>query len=106
MKEALPDKKDKKGKKKEDGKQKLVDEGNCVNKRYAISEWRQMWIVLKRALLFSRRDWVIIFFCCLHQLYIPFIEYLLTCFYYRRSCIYVCLLTFWLDFSSVLFIMT
>lgn len=61
MKEALPDKKDKKGKKKEDGKQKLVDEGNCVNKRYAISEWRQMWIVLKRALLFSRRDWTLMY---------------------------------------------
>lgn len=79
MKEALSDKKDTKCKKKEDGKQKLMDEGSCVNKRYAISEWRQMWIVLKRALLFSRRDWVTIFFCYLHQLHITFIEYLLTC---------------------------
>lgn len=27
-------------------------------KRYATSEWRQFWVVLKRTLLFSRRDWV------------------------------------------------
>lgn len=30
------------------------------NKRYATSEWLQFWIILKRALLFSRRDWVCI----------------------------------------------
>lgn len=28
------------------------------NKRYAVSEWAQFWIILKRAFLFSRRDWV------------------------------------------------
>jgi hypothetical protein len=27
-------------------------------KRYATSEFRQFWVVLKRTLLFSRRDWV------------------------------------------------
>lgn len=28
------------------------------NQRYPTSEWHQFWIVLKRTLLFSRRDWV------------------------------------------------
>lgn len=26
--------------------------------RYPTSQWRQFWVVLKRTLLFSRRDWV------------------------------------------------
>lgn len=30
-------------------------------KRYATSEWRQFWIVLNRALLFSRRDWTLMY---------------------------------------------
>lgn len=30
----------------------------CSQQRYATSEWTQFWIVLKRTLLFSRRDWV------------------------------------------------
>lgn len=28
------------------------------NRRYATSEFHQFWVVLKRTLLFSRRDWV------------------------------------------------
>jgi len=31
------------------------------NQRYATSEWLQFWIVLKRTLLFSRRDWTLMY---------------------------------------------
>ena len=38
----------------------LLDNDLGVNpKRYATSEFKQFWIILKRALLFSRRDWVL-----------------------------------------------
>lgn len=30
-------------------------------RRYATSEWRQFWVVLKRTLLFSRRDWTLMY---------------------------------------------
>lgn len=37
----------------------LLDESIVVTpERYPISEFRQFYIILKRALLFSRRDWV------------------------------------------------
>lgn len=39
-------------------KQALLNVESGMKNRYAISEWYQMWIVLRRALLFSRRDWV------------------------------------------------
>jgi ATP-binding cassette, subfamily G (WHITE), member 1 len=35
-----------------------VDAKQESGKRYATSEWHQFWVILKRALLFSRRDWV------------------------------------------------
>lgn len=35
---------------------------NGSPRRYATSEFRQFWVVLKRTLLFSRRDWVRKFF--------------------------------------------
>lgn len=39
----------------------LSDEtGNLSPERYPTSEFHQFWVVLKRTLLFSRRDWVII----------------------------------------------
>lgn len=61
MTDQTPQKKSKKEKKKEAKTgQSLLNAENGMKKRYAISEMRQMWIVLKRALLFSRRDWVII----------------------------------------------
>lgn len=40
------------------------------NSRYPTSEFRQFWIVLKRTLLFSRRDWVCSpswYSCCYHS---------------------------------------
>ena len=36
-------------------------------RRYAISEWKQFWIVLKRTLLFSLRDWVCILIIILNK---------------------------------------
>jgi len=37
----------------------LLDSGIVDSKRrYPVSEWKQFWVVLKRTLLFSRRDWV------------------------------------------------
>lgn len=37
----------------------LADEtGNLSPERYPTSEFHQFWVVLKRTLLFSRRDWV------------------------------------------------
>lgn len=37
----------------------LGDEtGNLSPERYPTSEFHQFWVVLKRTLLFSRRDWV------------------------------------------------
>jgi hypothetical protein len=37
----------------------LLDTGFVASpRRYPISEFTQFWIVLKRTLLFSRRDWV------------------------------------------------
>lgn len=35
--------------------------GEGSPKRYATSELTQFWVVLKRTLLFSRRDWVSVF---------------------------------------------
>ncbi|CAB3368406.1 Hypothetical predicted protein [Cloeon dipterum] len=32
-----------------------------AGKRYATSEWHQFWIILQRALLFSRRDWTLMY---------------------------------------------
>lgn len=37
----------------------LEDSLPLRQKRYGTSEFKQFWIVLKRTLLFSRRDWVI-----------------------------------------------
>lgn len=51
-------KRDKLEKKNAKAKQALLNEESGMKKRYANSEWAQMWIVLRRALLFSRRDWV------------------------------------------------
>lgn len=34
------------------------DTGNLSPERYPTSEFHQFWVVLKRTLLFSRRDWV------------------------------------------------
>ncbi|KAF4518792.1 hypothetical protein B566_EDAN005413 [Ephemera danica] len=31
------------------------------SKRYPVSEWAQFWIILKRAFLFSRRDWTLMY---------------------------------------------
>lgn len=50
--------------------QSLLKTQSGGKQRYATSELTQMWIVLKRALLFSRRDWVNmnrrgLFICCL-----------------------------------------
>lgn len=63
MTDTLPEKDPKqlavKNKKDAKASQALLNEQSGVKKRYAISEIAQMWIVLKRALLFSRRDWVI-----------------------------------------------
>jgi hypothetical protein len=40
----------------------LLDTGFVASpRRYPISEFTQFWIVLKRTLLFSRRDWVRLF---------------------------------------------
>lgn len=51
-------KRDKLERKNAKAKQALLNEESGMKNRYAISEWTQMWIVLRRALLFSRRDWV------------------------------------------------
>lgn len=51
-------KRDKLKRKNAKAKQALLNEESGMKNRYAISEWYQMWIVLRRALLFSRRDWV------------------------------------------------
>lgn len=51
----------------------LLDDSLVVSpKRYPTSELQQFWVVLKRTLLFSRRDWVnsimhIIFIVILHH---------------------------------------
>lgn len=56
------EKQQKKEKKEKDAESKanqsLLKTQAGVKRRYATSELTQMWIVLKRALLFSRRDWV------------------------------------------------
>lgn len=41
--------------------QSLLKTQSGVKRRYATSEFTQMWIVLKRALLFSRRDWTLMY---------------------------------------------
>lgn len=65
--------------------------------RYATSEFSQFWIVLKRTLLFSRRDWV-----CLQKNSIIYTSFFLNIiiyhFYFRHLCTYVCLPIYWLDF--------
>ncbi|GBP31653.1 ATP-binding cassette sub-family G member 1 [Eumeta japonica] len=35
--------------------------GNDLPRRYATSEFKQFWVVLKRTLLFSRRDWTLMY---------------------------------------------
>lgn len=48
------------------GNEKDIEEENALlgdeeinsPERYPTSQWRQFWTVLKRTLLFSRRDWV------------------------------------------------
>lgn len=45
--------------KKDNAEVALLDESIVITpERYPTSECQQFWIVLKRALLFSRRDWV------------------------------------------------
>jgi len=45
--------------KKDNANVALLDDSITVTpERYPISEWAQFYIILKRALLFSRRDWV------------------------------------------------
>ncbi|XKL66365.1 hypothetical protein PGB90_009785 [Kerria lacca] len=65
MTDTLPEKDPKqlavKNKKDAKASQALLNEQSGVKKRYAISEIAQMWIVLKRALLFSRRDWTLMY---------------------------------------------
>lgn len=40
----------------------LLDSGIVDTKRrYPVSEWKQFWVVLKRTLLFSRRDWTLMY---------------------------------------------
>ncbi|XP_065206688.1 ATP-binding cassette subfamily G member 4-like isoform X2 [Planococcus citri] len=48
-------------KQKDKADQSLLKTQSGVKRRYAISEFTQMWIVLKRALLFSRRDWTLMY---------------------------------------------
>lgn len=46
----------------ENASDKLLEDSLCIPQpRYGTSELRQFYIILKRALLFSRRDWVCIF---------------------------------------------
>lgn len=40
----------------------LLGETSASPRRYATSEWTQFWVVLKRTLLFSLRDWVRLYF--------------------------------------------
>ncbi|KAK7601449.1 hypothetical protein V9T40_008890 [Parthenolecanium corni] len=54
-------KRDKLERKNAKAKQALLNEESGMKNRYAISEWTQMWIVLRRALLFSRRDWTLMY---------------------------------------------
>lgn len=54
----------------------LLDDGLVMSqKRYPVGELKQFWVVLKRTLLFSRRDWVVI------QFYIQFIQFYNSLFY-------------------------
>ncbi|XP_065204774.1 ATP-binding cassette sub-family G member 4-like isoform X1 [Planococcus citri] len=48
-------------KQKDKANQSLLKTQSGVKRRYATSELTQMWIVLKRALLFSRRDWTLMY---------------------------------------------
>ena len=60
---------------KDKANQSLLKTQSGVKRRYATSELTQMWIVLKRALLFSRRDWVI-FYTYFFKMHNIFTEYL------------------------------
>lgn len=66
------------------------ESGNLSPERYPTSEFHQFWVVLKRTLLFSRRDWV----SNTERIQNKTNAYQL---YYRLSCICVCLPTFSLD---------
>jgi hypothetical protein len=66
--------------------------GNLSPERYPTSEFHQFWVVLKRTLLFSRRDWVN------PEKGVKCDWSLISFVFHRPSCICVYSLMFWSDF--------